>query len=281
MKAPDLTECIVGYRAFTLGRDYTLRSTGIGAVWLPGGRRAMCLRDGPNAVMFSVPPWRTDPERPEDHDAPHADCQCGYYGMHRIDAIGEHVGNVQVYAAIKAWGEVEVHHDGFRAEWASLIALAPGQARRDHVVTAAKLYGVPVVTRHGLPAVAREHGSLVPESLRPAAPEPDPEDTSRPLTALMRGLLPRGYDYQRQVHGNGITERERAEAGAKAATEATQNIGEAMRRLKDGLRRTSVTADEASKQLASFKRAMENKQQGSHRQPPQRKRAPRKLGPSL
>jgi hypothetical protein len=73
---------------------------------------------------------------------------------------------------VAAWGDIEVHATGFRAEYARVIALS-GSARRGvanpHRV--AGRYGVVLVDHVDLPAHAAAAGSPIPEELRPELPE--------------------------------------------------------------------------------------------------------------
>ena len=101
------------------------------------------------------------------HDAPHPHCGCGFNALHRIPQgyaadFGHAVG------AIAAWGEVDLFRTGFRAEFATVIALGrpgnEGPGHRDRLEHAARFYGVPLVALAELPHFAAEFA-------RPVAPE--------------------------------------------------------------------------------------------------------------
>jgi hypothetical protein len=74
--------------------------------------------------------------------------------------------------AIAAWGEIEVYAAGFRAEYASVIALAhlpprspsPPAALRD----AARRYRVRIVSLDDLEAAAREFALPLPDEVLPS-----------------------------------------------------------------------------------------------------------------
>ncbi len=59
------------------------------------------------------------------HEAPHPGCRCGIYGMHPAQ-IGQWFEMTRkpfdwgpsVHGIVEAWGRVELHEDGFRAEYA-------------------------------------------------------------------------------------------------------------------------------------------------------------------
>jgi hypothetical protein len=64
------------------------------------------------------------------HAAPAPDCRCGIYGMHPSQ-IGEWFEMTRkpfdwgqsVHGIVEAWGRVELHEDGFRAEFARPYAI--------------------------------------------------------------------------------------------------------------------------------------------------------------
>lgn len=148
--APDVTEPIVGYRAWRAAADGRLEpwSAYLAGSWEPGVNTARCLaRPGVRG-----------------HVAPMRRCSCGIYALGdlrdpRLNARGQAVG------AIVAWGDVELHATGFRAQHALIVALAlPDaceleQARR--LGLAAARYGVPLVPLEVLPAAAGEHGRAI------------------------------------------------------------------------------------------------------------------------
>jgi hypothetical protein len=134
---PDFVEPLVGYRAWRLAGDALVPwSAGLAGTWTPGVNQARCLHAA------------NDPR----HAPPVADCSCGLYALagvdddrlrHDRDAVG----------AIVAWGDVEVHATGFRAQYAAVVALALPAP-----MAAARRYGVPLVPRADLVAAALEYG---------------------------------------------------------------------------------------------------------------------------
>jgi glycine cleavage system H protein len=157
--APDYVEAVVGYRAWHVGDDGLLRPWTFTALpWAPGINRAVCARDA-------------------RHVPPVADCMCGLYALsdvadRRLDFRAD-----QAVGAVAAWGDLEVHRTGFRAEQACIVALAlpdrAGVDQRDRLERAAARYGVPLVPAAGLSAEALRHGAPLPDDLwAPAWPAP-------------------------------------------------------------------------------------------------------------
>jgi hypothetical protein len=146
--ASHFAEPLLGFRVWTINRDALLRPIAVNCgAWMPGENRARCMVS--------------------DHEAPHPHCGCGFNALHRIPQgyagdFGHAVG------AIAAWGDVDLFRTGFRAEFATVIALgrpgneAPGH--RDRLERAARFYGVPLVALAELPHFAAEFA-------RPVAPE--------------------------------------------------------------------------------------------------------------
>jgi hypothetical protein len=144
--APDFSEPIVGYRAWHAGGGALVPwSAGRAGAWTPGVNQARCLHVGMHP--------RQSP--------PVASCSCGLYALAdprdaRLRPAEEAVG------AVVAWGDVEVHATGFRAQYAAVVALAlPDACDPDHEAdlrAAAARYGVPLVAPDHLAAAALEYG---------------------------------------------------------------------------------------------------------------------------
>lgn len=170
-QAPDYVEAVVGYRAWHVDDDGTLRPWTFTAVaWEAGTNTAVCARD-------------------VRHQPPVADCMCGLYaltdpGDRRLDFRAD-----QAVGAIAAWGDLEVHRTGFRAEHACVVALAlPERAdvgQRDRLERAAARYGVPLVAPHELSHEAARHGAPLPDELWEPAAWP-----ARRAESPRRGALP-------------------------------------------------------------------------------------------
>lgn len=150
-RAPDLIEPLLGYRFWRVGRDGSLRCMLSRDVWLAGGNRASCWRCG--------------------HEAPGRLCRCGFNALHGPPEheFDEHRG--AVLGAIAAWGQIEVHQAGFRAQFAQVIALADGgvrrSPRRSRIVRAATRYEVPLVPLDQLAEAAGVHATPVDPALLP------------------------------------------------------------------------------------------------------------------
>src|SRR4051794_12696561 len=147
--APDFLQAVVGYRAWHVEDDGLLRPWTFTALpWTAGANRAVCARD-------------------VRHAPPVADCMCGLYaltdpGDRRLDFRAD-----QAVGAIAAWGDLEVHRSGFRAEHACVVALAlpdrAGHEQRVALERAAERYCVPLVPAEQLSAEALRHGAPLPE----------------------------------------------------------------------------------------------------------------------
>jgi len=136
---------IVGYRAWRFD-DGRLCPVGFreGAAWHAGCNTAVCQRA---------------------HVAPAADCTCGLYALRdwwMLTAVGEE----GVYGAVCAWGRLEVHAGGFRAQYAEVVAVAlHSSAMRSRVGLVggvARGLGVPFVDLGDLEVVGLEHGVPCP-----------------------------------------------------------------------------------------------------------------------
>ena len=161
MTVPDLFEPLVGFRAWHVGTDGALVpwSAGTTGTWRPGTNEARCLAPGAKR-----------------HRAPGHRCTCGLYGL--TDSRDPRLlAGRQAVGAIVAWGDVELHRTGFRAQYARIVALgAPHGCQPAHperLRTAAARYGVPVVPLGRLRDVALEHGRpLEFDTLPPAVETP-------------------------------------------------------------------------------------------------------------
>jgi len=166
--APDFLQAVVGYRAWHVEPDGRLRPWTFTALpWERGANEAVCARD-------------------VRHQPPVADCMCGLYaltdpGDRRLDFRAD-----QAVGAIAAWGDMEVHRTGFRAQHACITALAlPDRADHDQRVAlerAAERYGVPLVAPERLSAEALRHGAPLPDDLwgpEPVWPAGRPRESDR------------------------------------------------------------------------------------------------------
>ncbi len=161
--APDLATPVVGFRAWRLGRDRLL-SPYIPCRWEGRTMHAECY--DANRSLLRGEGWLKTP-----HASPHPGCQCGIYAYHRPGLRAYYGEWAWAEGVITAWGRIEVHADGFRAEHARIEVLArpdldtpPVRATIEQV---ARDLGVPLVARADLARAAEEHGGALPSSLLP------------------------------------------------------------------------------------------------------------------
>jgi hypothetical protein len=156
--APDFASAVAGYRAWQLGPGGVLFPLALPATppWEAGINRALCF----------------DAQRHDAHAAPAAGCMCGLHALHRPDDRRLELGHPAV-GAIAAWGEIEVYAAGFRAEFASVIALAHEPSRSTdpppRLREAARRYGVRLVSFADLEAEAGEFALALPDEVLPPA----------------------------------------------------------------------------------------------------------------
>jgi hypothetical protein len=101
-----------------------------------------------------------------DHAAPVPECGCGLYLLHRRPT---RIPRGCVLGVAVAWGVLEVHLDGLRAQHARPVALAQTPSIDSNALaTLSERYGVPVVEDDLLEVVAQEFGAFVPAQHHPA-----------------------------------------------------------------------------------------------------------------
>lgn len=178
-EAPDLTEYVTGARVLLwvppgheltepvhgqiVGHGPMLTSSGAGMRgrhrWRAGhALRAECLLRAYGHLLSA-------------HAAPAPGCHCGFNAFHDVGTLLDHadertVGTFNVIALVRAWGQLEVHAEGFRSEWVEPIAIVKGLRLKD-ARAAAEYSGLPLVDAG--PAAddfAAEYGSPVPAELR-------------------------------------------------------------------------------------------------------------------
>ncbi len=141
---------IQGVRAWSLlvdgasGRDL-LGAIARDVVWPAGTEmRATCVPGGPR----------------RSHPAPVQNCSCGIYAHHPFDAprILDGLGDGRVLGVIDAWGRIEVHELGFRAEFARprllLVSDEESARHRQRVARVAADHGIPCRRVRDLEAIA-------------------------------------------------------------------------------------------------------------------------------
>ena len=166
---PDLAQALAGYRGWRLDDDLVLRGQTLPEPWLPGVNEARCRYH------------RFGGGRPRRHLAPHPRCMCGLYAL--CDRTDARLLGTDAIGSVAAWGDVQVHRTGFRAQFACVTALcvtdATSPRQRARLERAAKRYGV---------RLAGSLDELEAEALRFGAPvdfdliEPEPE----PVFAVRR-----------------------------------------------------------------------------------------------
>jgi len=98
-----------------------------------------------------------------DHAAPYPRCRCGLYAFHRPTPL--EATPRELAGAIAASGDIEVYREGFRAQYARIIALArlPGMpVTITQAETVAAHYGVSLVAWDRLHLLRNPHGHLTP-----------------------------------------------------------------------------------------------------------------------
>ena len=148
-------EPVLGFRIWAARAD-ALLGVAYEQLWKPGENVARCG------------------QRPVRHEAPAQRCRCGFNALHGLAPAASAYGSLYVAGAIAAWGEIEWHRTGFRAERACVIALCVENGddanRRRMIERIARAYGVEAVPRIRL----AEHASRFARPLAPAPSQPPP-----------------------------------------------------------------------------------------------------------
>lgn len=156
---PDLLEPVHAFRDWRISPD-GLTSPRTGVVW---STRTLVAECRPTTAEDFIRPV---------HRAPGRGCSCGIHGYLRPGSETSKVDYRGVTGIITVWGDVEIHDDGVRAEFARIEALGVysrwtrRQAQAVHDV--ADELGVDLVDLHDLRDAASRYGSPVPTGLVPA-----------------------------------------------------------------------------------------------------------------
>lgn len=166
--------CVTGYRQWQM-HEWVLSPLSMQTgPWRPGQNHAKC-----HAETYSLPLTRKGQDR---HACPGETCQCGLYAFHDVPG-----GPPYVTGAIVAWGDLRVHHYGFRAQHAQIVALA---AHPDYSLAEVSMtYRVPIVPPDMLKVEAEKHGQPLPETLRPPVPEVTEQDLPFSNSVALRRRL--------------------------------------------------------------------------------------------
>ncbi len=187
-----VTGKVLGFRAWRFD-GYKLRSAAAMAHWTVGENRARCLVGR--------------------HPAPDPLCGCGLYAWHEPRQAR---GTTYVHGAVLGWGRMEVHRDGWRAEFAEpvMIAYCPSQSyeliRKLQAVVPE--LGLLLVNINELEDRAAEFGRPVPEELRPeGAPTPPAPLSARHLSGVGQiSVSPGSYGIFPASAGRAMKHRESA-----------------------------------------------------------------------
>jgi hypothetical protein len=163
---PDLVTAVIGFRQWRL-QGSELCSVRAADRWHRGVHTAHCGKG--------------------DHDAPANGCTCGIYAWYGPTPRGASAATADLVAgAVAAWGQIELHAHGMRAQHAMVVAVAlplSWGGKRRRILAAAGALEVPAVPARELKAAALQHGDLIPRRMRPpdttpnkrkAPGEPDP-----------------------------------------------------------------------------------------------------------
>lgn len=164
MEAPDYFNAILGVRAWWIQTAY-LRSMFYGGMWDKGRvEEAYCP--------------------PSQHQAPSSGCSCGlyaFYGAQHLLEGGCLVTFPQgVKGVVSAWGDIELHERGFRAQYMRLEALLhdetyldgyeglwwaclSGDRYKEHIAALASRYGVPLIGEWQIEDFAEEEELVILE----------------------------------------------------------------------------------------------------------------------
>jgi hypothetical protein len=178
VEVPTFAECVIGYRAWLIGSDGQLWPlSDHRRAWQPGINTARCNCGTMTSLKFewSWRDCRRVVEPAPAHEAPDDACSCGLYSWRdppRSRGNDPRFARAEAIAgAVASWGRTQVHEDGFRAEHACVVALGyPNSGTADargQLEQIASRFRVELVPLIDLEVTAREHGSPLPDTLRP------------------------------------------------------------------------------------------------------------------
>jgi hypothetical protein len=180
--APDLIEPVAGFRDWRL-EDGRLESRHLPVVWSEPTMVARCWESGGTEFAPTVD---ARPHRP-----PGRHCSCGIYAYYWPDGDFALIDVRGVCGIVTLWGNLEVHADGMRAEFARIEALGVysrwTRRKRDEVAAVADALDVDVVAHEELGEAVADYGRPLPASMIPPA---DPEPRRRRIS-LGRVRVPR------------------------------------------------------------------------------------------
>jgi hypothetical protein len=172
-RVPDLLDPVYAFRDWRITPD-GLASPRTGVLWSSPVLTAECHPRTAESLL-----------RPP-HSAPGRDCSCGIHGYFRPGYETSKVDYRGVTGIISVWGEVELHQDGVRAQFARVEALGVyarwTRRQKDAVNDVAGDLGVDVVDLRDLEEAAARYATAVPDDLVPA-PAPSQRRRSAPAAA--------------------------------------------------------------------------------------------------
>jgi hypothetical protein len=156
---PVFSECVIGYRRWKIDSA--------GLLW---------------PITMNIAPWRPGVNKAEcptkRHHAPSKKCECGLYTLRRPPSAEMEWPLETIVGAVVSWGDLQVHPNGHRSEYAQIVAFARPifgveiedwecERLRKALMNLSEFYGVPVVPEHQLQAEALKHGSVLPDDVYP------------------------------------------------------------------------------------------------------------------
>jgi hypothetical protein len=172
----------LGYRAMLVSADGSLAGPHTRTRWYSGPNRAYCNKMG-------------------DHFPPGPDCRCGWYAFRQPDAAEakafplSDAGWRVVVALIAARGRTMLYSDGFRAEEAVILAIAPLHGAQPDLLefarTAADRYDIPLCDSVGaLYRLSERLDNARPAPAADAPVQPGPSTPPPAVRARDRHLVP-------------------------------------------------------------------------------------------
>jgi hypothetical protein len=253
----------LGFRQWRIDGDrLASANTEAGQSWALGLNRAACRRrEYHDAVSRWWPEMPVLPDR-DPHAAPDPGCDCGLYAFHTpvekwaatpvasVSGTALLLGTVEiaveqdfVVGAVAAWGRLQVHETGFRAEYAEPVVLAYSPAWTYTNVLAvqrlAALHAIECVPVDELAEAASRYADPVPKSLRPVRP---------PIHQVDLWTVQKLSITSAQAHKASLSIRKAARASQETAKKAADTIAKNAARQQ---RRATVDAKRPGRPAAA------------------------------
>lgn len=160
---------IVGCRVWSYRLHLGVHLTGIGPY---GGKPAAVWRPGVNEAICCTPMMHEEMEGSSNR-VPGTRCGCGFHSYYdweqrRLRSYHGYIGYIN--GIVRGWGAMERHPDGWRAQFAEVLALISGVNEKEdpRVIQVAERYKVPVIPVTAVEAVLSEFGDIFPKEWRPS-----------------------------------------------------------------------------------------------------------------